>query len=506
MCASYEAPGLDQFGSVQDGVAMPPSGVAPSSECDVAEAFAKYVAGPEALAGSGVLARHPWRSRSSAVGEQKRSGRFESPIFINDAADPAASFAAFAGSVHSLQATNAQMGVLTMPMFGSAETVTKKRRGTDEVVERMFFGGRLVSFVADTVYKFAPSNMVINMVTGLGDMAVGDMAQSIIIGVDRNSGKLTFVYNKNLGAISTYGGSQRMDSASEYRQQRKRMVDLQTGEILERELVVNTNGKEGVKKDIYRAVFPRDMIHDRRAFGHYKEVDGDEVGYFPLADETALLPIIGAMQLIHGEYGPSQIEGALFDSAGNGMRLFQHLFLPPSAVADRPLDVSIPRHIFSEMVIGRGRMSLPLFRIHPRTFNMDLPQNVEQFRAIDSALADTGYILVAQTMTGALVDVTPHARARITPNLLGSSSHAPTDAHLRMAEGDVNAPIIAMKADITGLDELISARNVSMQYLPGYVIKNAELDANGRALVVGVTELFTEAELDAIAERVYSGS
>ncbi len=445
---------------VLERIVLPPKSRGRVSEEDLKQIFEEIVGscdGPR-----------PWFARSTELKEQ--SGRNHSPEFYVDPNDKRGSFRDFQDTVKAMREGNPDMGVLLMPMVGEWSVLAGGAQA---------FGAEIVSFAADTVNPFRPSEMHMAFAHGLGMGAVGAGRDAVRVTADRESGKITFFGNLDERVMRCVAGStaRPVDSYS-YRQKKRYFFDPQTKRIESKNLSLDY---------FITAFISRQLIDD----GVLRlEQPGESfleklLGQTPFGNPAMLSNLVSILQFIHARKGRSQIEGAFLNRTAPYPYLYQHITPPPSPELARDI-APLERHIYSDMVIGCGSFEGPLV-----WYLGDEERDLRNLTSVDAAFAGSSYILLG-AHTREIINSTPHCLHRISEDWLNASGHAITLMREWMQEHPERAMTIAERARVEGKNtggcRVIAGRRGKTDFRGTVVVfDKARLDSNGREMAVEIS-------------------
>lgn len=404
----------------------------------------------------------PWLARSIALNE--RPGKYESPAFLVDPRDPEGSYQRFSGTVRRMQEIDDRLGTMPMPMIGSWYEFDDGKWG---------FAYDIVSFVADSVNPTDPDEMHLAIVHGLGKGAVELGREAILTTVNRKSGNITFLGNKDQEMIKKSGRScEPVYDPREYRQKSVHYFDPDAGDIAMRALAPQLL-KNNAGYDCHRTYVQP-----------ISKGKGGSFGCGPFSNHASLANLVSILTYLHDVFGPIQIEGAFLNKNTPFPYLHQLITVPKTVLEERPLTIE-KRHISSDKVIGAGKFEGPIiFHKEDRTLPYGYKSNLSIIDKLDEEFADTGYILVTDENTWVMFQATPHCRCRITESSMNVSSHAVTETRYRIAEDPGVAHILAMNAKIEDFDP--SGAGADFREGNVAVYRKARIDSNGREVAVEI--------------------
>lgn len=433
-------------------------------------------------------------SRSSALDETP--GENPTLFSIYDPAEPETSFRAFRETVFRVGETSEQMGVLLMPMVGSARLFADGRAG---------FGWDNVSFTLDTHNPFDSRQISVALTHGLGIRTVDD----------RNSDVIPLIVDRETGLIQSYNlGNRRFFSRHEastswpddgcyYRQQRAHYIDLNTGTAEERSLRLDApylfrgtsftyNGyRARIERGRYLDSGPGDLEFDR---WFQSETVPDRlllldqfIGASPFVDSRSILNLIGAARYLSMKAGrPLQIEGA-FQHRGETTPLFYQKLDVAATLQDNS-DLQLEEAQFcSRHVMGCTDFNGPLVFFD----GCMTVEGRQQLETIDEMFADTGYVLCSdEPQFREIVVATPHCRVRVVGSFQNPEAHAFTTIRDQITDhpsaGYAMGVLAKNMNGEEGLWTSMSELEPSQQWDGVRIWDKARVGANGREMRVQI--------------------
>lgn len=448
--------------SVPEAIALTPRSCGGVTSSDLDQAFEQISAYSNEP--------RPWLARSSALNE--KSGSNDSPPFYVDPQDRRGSLRAFKTTVERMMDSDADLGVLLMPMVGAWSKLGGMR----------VFGAEIVSFAADTVNPFRSTEMHFAFVQGLGIGAVGMGKNAVLVTVDRDSGEITFLGNRDKRVLRKHTGSTSVPLEPEtYRQKTRHFFDPKKLDIASLPLT-----DKYFQEHDHRLL----TISDGRFVRLPKNVLlTSSEGIMPFDDPETFSNLVSIMQFIHAKRGRSQIEGAFLRRTAQFPFLYQHITPPPSPTLDRDL-MPLQRHIYSNEVIGCGSFEGPLVWYIPRNPELSMA-GICKLMDIDKKFAETGYIMLG-AQDREVMNHTPNCRHRISEEPLNASGHAITLMREEMCEHPEISVTITENAQVM-------QKNYGSRAIAGIkgkiidedesaitVFEKVRLDSNGRELAVEI--------------------
>lgn len=401
---------------VPDAYAVPPLAHGGFSAADIRQAFNDLTSG---LAQAAVLI-----ARSSATDEMP--GQNPTLFTYFNPKDVEGSFKRYAASVNEVLNTSSTMGVLLTKMVGDPVTL----KGGKVVI-----GRNNVSFVADSHNPVNADEMTMSLVHGLGSKVVEAGNEAIIFTVDRDIGNITFVGEQRADAVLQRTNSTGIDDLQDYRQRSCDAFDVKSGAVVSRPI------DEGVFANY--AVYTPNVVHGMLTSDDIPpgplQIEGlmyRQMYHTPFGNVGMFGQLAGALKYLSEQLGPVQIEGAFTSNDASAMHLYQVLSVPEPTRSNVPLTIQQP-DLISKMVMGSGRVQMPLFYRSGYTSSSDL-------RAFDAQHATTGYALLAQSHDLELTGMSPNCRVRLSYKDENMSSHPVTLTRFKMLENPEAGYMLAM--------------------------------------------------------------
>lgn len=377
--------------------------------------------------------RQPWLLRSSHI-TCESSGEWDSPPILLKYRRENTS-ARFLEQVRRMQEANPDLAIACMPMIGGWRMVedweTEREiilTSESRIPKIPLYGGDCLSCVGDTVSDKKRSEMWVQMALGLGHTIV-DGRGSAVFFVDRESGGINSVVNSRDGYSSRYGHSNVPIDEAAYRQKDVATFDPRTERINFRSLsdfVFQYESFDILRK--HKRIVP---FYEKDLFG------SDTLGILPFEDAEAFTNVVGTLQFIHAELGPSEVELVLESRGSKIPYVVQHMETPEGERVTR--DLSIPkdrRDLTSENVLGAGNLELPLVVIPWKDLYV-FREAPEQLKSIDQLFGEESYILLVQEVSRPVVKASPHAKARLSLHHMNQSAHAYQLSREQMMKGGV---------------------------------------------------------------------
>lgn len=370
---------------------------------------------------------------------------------------------------HRLFESAPDMGVALTKMVGKASAVDGGR---------ILFGRTNVSFVADTHHPSDASKMHIALVHGLGTSVVESGSGFISVVVDRESGRIEHVVNKNREEAMLPARSVRtVQDPRQYAQHYMDQIDLRDGADI----------REAIAEEFLHS-FPLATLKNGRIQGWYGERPANgALGRFPLINYEGLNNLIGSMQYIAQEEGPTQIEGAFQTPSDDIPWIYQLLrvALPPlsnvqisdSELANAIVTVDLKN---PSSLVGCCDWSGPL--LITDLYGEDLSDKLIE---LERKYGESGYALLVTEQDRDTVNLTPNCRIRLSSTKMNPSCHAMTEMRIKMSErpndGYVFADNVIIRREL--LPRLPLWRRIFSGFSPYILLPTIHIKSNGKVIV-----------------------
>lgn len=371
---------------------------------------------------AGAGSRGVLMARSSSLAEMP--GRFESLSAAYDLRNPDQGFLRFLNAVQKVRAQSPEdMGVVLMPMVGNVRVT---RHGKHS------FGETNTSFVADSHSPIHPDEMHIAAVHGLGTRVVAANSDFIPVFVDRATGHILNIGNKDDEQILAYGEEEVIAGRlRNYRQKRLDYFDLKSGSLRSRLIF-----KDVVDTNHFMLLSGGMLVRDVE-----RTYLWPGIGISPFTNGVSLYQLSRLLGFLSDQYGPVQIEGALTESDSDRIHLYQLLEMPDAKGSDKTITIQKPHMVASE-VIGTCDFKGPLLVWHFKGRH-----EVGGLYRFDKEMSEKypgGYALITECHHSDIVEATPHCRVRISFGSENISSHAVTMMRTLISQNPDSGYVMAM--------------------------------------------------------------
>lgn len=375
--------------------------------------------------------RTPILIRSSDTVDEA-PGKFDSPIVLYDPFAHHASIAKIVATAQQLQEQHATLGLVIMPMIGSAS----RRAGVGGV-----YGAGNVSFVADSHSPFSPAECFIASAIGLGTAVVEAGRQVVSVTARRTDGAITGFTNrteeaiakpefyqdmvKDLGsfALKTVDGVRLRDGSI-------RTLPLRWGDVTGTYFAVKSGALSTFAEPGQHAA--ASAVSEMPI---HQQVLSQEIGVSSFGASQQVTQLVAALHDIASAVGrPVQLEGAYASRTARELHLYQLLDMPATRLQPGlEFSPAVAAYDFSSRsVLGMGSYDGPLL-VMGSVRNMAQYQ-CEDIAAWDARHAESGYaVYYARLPQARELQLTPHATVRLSRCPVNAASHAVTAIRRSMA-------------------------------------------------------------------------
>lgn len=421
--------------------------------------------------------------RSSSV--EEKPGQKKTDFVHVDAHDPLATFRRFREAVSRVCESSNGMGALVMPLVSGP---IHHFQGDG------MLGLHNVSFVADTHAASNDHEMYISLVSGLGTRAVNADTNSILVTVERESGRITsFVNRSERAALMHDGGRWPVTKPVDYRQDFIDFFSLRTGRVA----VMSFTDAAFDLTDEYGSFQRPELMIDRGALcffnrGKSSYHEGMAVpegvqflGFTPFTTPAPLMHLIGVLRFLASKSdGPIQVEGAFLSPSENVPYLYQCIDVPPSPFSD----IEVSREGadgYSQHVIGTCDVRAPLIALEKdAVLGQRDPHILSKLRRMDERFRKTGYALLALKHTSQIIELTPHCRVRLSLWPENMASHAATYARILQVSNPGGGAVLASQVKLSDALEALFRERTSEAMVGNaqLLVSRTYIRSNGREL------------------------